>query len=487
MASVQKERRLQRLKARLSDASVAGLAIIFAVALAAVTTRFNLTCSLPLAGRYPITARTREVVERVAAPVQITCFIASGHPAFRPTMRLLRRLQTISKAGPGGAVSIAAVDPRRDLADARRLIDAGISPDALVFEGSGRRVVVAADTLITPPPKEPTRRQAVFTGESVCATAIERLGRNETPVLYWLTGHGEVAAKDYAPQTGYSDMAREMVHNGFVLRVLRLWETKGVPADAAALVVAAPRNAVAPEEAGWVQAYLNKGGRLLYLAPSRGQSGLEEVLSRWGILVTSFRAVDTRTLSGRDLVITTYGKHPITRGFGHTATVFLAPWCIETVDFGDSEAADRIRVTALAQTSNDGWGDTGETIPPRFDVEQDIPGPVMIAAAAERGGGASADLGFRATRVVVVGESSFASNGMLGKRLNANRDLLVNMVNWLTGIDAATLPSLGGDAALASGLDRAGWLRLLVWLAGIVPAAVLVVGLLVGIRRRSVT
>lgn len=487
MASVQKERRLQRLKARLSDASVAGLAIAFAVALTAVAIRLNVTCALPLDGSYQITARTCEAVERVATPVSITCFIASGHPAYRPTMRLLRRLQTIAKASPGVAISVTAVDPRRDLADARRLIDAGISPDTVVFDGSERRIVVAADNLITVPAATTAHGQAIFTGESVCTTAIERLGRDAVPVLYWLTGHGEFASSDYDLQTGYSDMARDIVRSGFILRELRLWETKGVPADAEALIVVSPQYAVAPEEAGWVQDYLNKGGRLLYLAPSRGQSGLEEVLSRWGILVSSFRAVDMHTLSGRDLVVTTYGDHPITRGFGNTATVFLSPWCIERVDFGDAEAADRIRVTTLAQTSDQGWGEASEAVPSRFDVDQDIAGPVLIAAAAERGGGASADLGFRATRVVVVGESSFASNGMLGQRLNANRDLLVNMVNWLTGIHAATLPSLGGDAALASGLDRAGWLRLLVWLAGIVPAAVLTIGLLVGIRQHRVT
>jgi len=234
-----------------------------------------------------------------------------------------------------------------------------------------------------------------------------------------------------------------------------------------------------------VQEYLNKGGRLLYLAPSRGRSGLEEALSRWGIVVTPFRAVSARTLSGADRGISDYGEHPVTRGFGRTATVFLSPWCIETVSFGDAAAADRIRVTALARTSSEGWGEADEAQPPRFDVEKDIPGPVTIAAAAERGGGASADLGFRATRVVAVGEGAFVSNGLFGKRLSANRDLVMNMVNWLTGIDAAALPSLGGDTALASGLDRAGWLRMLSWVAGVFPAAVLAVGLLVGWRRRN--
>ncbi len=485
MAATQRERLWRRLGTRLSGAAAAGLALAFAAALAAVALRLDVRFELPLDGCCRLSERTREVVGRVAAPVRITCFMAGSHPAHRPAVRLLRGLRAASQGGEGAPLSIAFVDPRRDLAEARRLLDAGVAPDALVFDGGGRRLTVGADELLTAPPGPSGRGRALFTGESLCAAAIERLGRGDPEVLYWLTGHGAAGAEDYDPQSGYSDMARELAHNGFTLRPLRLWEAKGVPADAAALVVAAPRHALAPEEAGWVQEYLNKGGRLLYLAPSRGRSGLEEVLSRWGIVMTPFRAVSARTLSGADRVISDYGDHPVTRGFGGTATVFLSPWCIETVSFGDAGAADRIRVTALARTSAEGWGEADEAQPPRFDAEKDIPGPVTIAAAAERGGGASADLGFRATRVVAVGEGSFVSNGLFGKRLSANRDLVINMVNWLTGIDAAALPSLGGDTALASGLDRAGWLRMLSWVAGVFPAAVLAVGLLVGWRRRN--
>jgi len=76
------------------------------------------------------------------------------------------------------------------------------------------------------------------------------------------------------------------------------------------------------------------------------------------------------------------------------------------------------------------------------------------------------------------------SNGMLGLRLNANRDLLLNMLNWLMGIDAAAQPSLGGDAALACGLDRAGWMKVIVWVVGVLPGAMLVAGGVVAVRRR---
>jgi hypothetical protein len=58
------------------------------------------------------------------------------------------------------------------------------------------------------------------------------------------------------------------------------------------------------------------------------------------------------------------------------------------------------------------------------------------------------------------------------------------MLNWLTGIDSAGQPSLGDDAALACGLDRAGWMRVIFWVVGVLPGAVLVVGGVVAVRNR---
>jgi hypothetical protein len=475
---------VRRLKARLTGGVAAALTVAAAVAMTGVAIRLNAVWELPIRGAGLISERTREILARTTEPVRITSFIVAGHPVRRPVARLLLGLQAAAKAGGRASLTVAVVDPRRDLAEARRLIDKGVVPDTLVFEGSGQRLVVGAGELMTVAPDASGEEPRRFTGESVCAAAIERLGRGGAPIVYWLTGHGEAATGDYDPQTGYSDVAREITRNGFDLRDIRLWETKGVPGDAAALVVAAPQHAVAPEEVGWVQDYLNKGGRLLYLAPSSGRSGLEEVLARWGLVITPFRAISTRTLSGGDRVITAYADHPITRMFGNTATVFLAPWCIGTVSLGDVQGADRIRVTSLALTEEDGWGEAGAEDSPRFDPGTDIAGPVTVAASAELGGGTSAELGFKPTKIVALGEASFISNGMLGMRLNANRDLLLNMLNWLTGINAATQPSLGGDEALASGLDRAGWMRVIIWVVGVLPGAVLVVGGVVAVRRR---
>ncbi len=478
-----KNRRLRRAGIRLGGSLAALLALVFVVLLTFVMLYLNPAFTLPVGSVGWVSERAQESVGRLTKPVKATCFMAVGHVAHKPTMRLLRGLRVASLEGAGRELEIAFVSPQRDLAAARELIAAGVSPDSLVFDDGNRRVVFSAEELFVPDNSGAEDGGMVFMGEAMCVAALERLGRSRDEKLYWLDGHGEARIDDYDPNSGYSDIAREIIHSGFSLVSLSLAEVKEVPADAAALLILSPRFEVTSEEAALIQEYLNKGGRLLYLASLNGESGLEDVLSRWGVVMTRYRAVDSRTIMGGDLVITSYGDHKITTGFKDVATLFGVSWCIETVSFGVDMAADRIRTTVLAQTSAKGWGEAaGSEAPLRYDAERDMLGPVTVAVAAERGGGTAADLGFRATRIVVIGDGLFASNGRLGRRYSANRDFTLNAVNWLTEIEAATKTSLGGDMALVSGLDRNGWMKVLLWFSGVLPGAVLVLGF-VGARR----
>ena len=191
------------------------------------------------------------------------------------------------------------------------------------------------------------------------------------------------------------------------------------------------------------------------------------------------------TLSGHDTVILRYGDHPITRSLTNSATVFLGSRCILPAAAADASGADRAKFTALALTGSDGWGARATDAMPRlFDPHEDLAGPVAVAAAAERGGEAGPDIALQPARLVVVGEREFIANGTLATRSSANRDLFINALNWLTGIESGTGVSGGGDAALWTGLDRRGWMSFTLLAAGAIPAAVLLIGLLVGWRRR---
>jgi hypothetical protein len=110
----------------------------------------------------------------------------------------------------------------------------------------------------------------------------------------------------------------------------------------------------------------------------------------------------------------------------------------------------------------------------------------VLAATLERGGGVAKDLAFRPTRIVVVGDATFALNGALARRANANRDFLLNAVAWLAGLDAFTESRTPGNV-VATGMDRARWIRFGLLAATVPAACVLSFGLVAAFRRRRRT
>ena len=457
------------------------LAVGLTVLLNLLALRLNVTREHAFAETRPISARTREILVHAQGALRVVCFFDQKHPIFRPTGRLLRGFKAVAGQNGSATIEISYVDPRRDLVLAATLTAAGVPPNSIVFEAQGRRIVVPASDLAS----TNSGPRVVFRGETVCAAAIARLARAEQPIVYWLMGHGEGDPADYDPLTGFTTIAREIRHEGYDLRPLELWNAKNVPVDADALVIAGPPRSLSTEEQAWIEAYLTRGGRLLYLANPSHASGLEGALERWGVRVTTWAAVSRETLSGHDTVILRYGDHPITRSLTNSATVFLGSRCILPAAGAETVGADRVRFTALALTGAEGRGArASDGLPRLFDPREDLAGPVAVAAAVERGGEAGPDIALQPARLVVVGESGFVANGTLATRSSANRDLFINALNWLTGIESGTGVSGGGDAALWTGLDRRGWMRFTLLASGALPAVVLLVALVIYLLRR---
>ncbi len=443
-----------------------------------------------------VSARTRDILADTQGTIRITCFMDRRHPMFRPVSRLLRGLRQASRSVAGADIVILYVDPRWDLPRAGQLAAQGVPENALLLERQRRRLVVTLDEMVAKRSLLRThgeldtrghRELGVFRGESVCSAAIARLALPfERATVYWLQGHGEVRFDDYDELHGYSDIARELKRGGFDLKTLALPGLGQIPEDCHVLVLAGARYALNAEEIALIDAFLQNGGRLLYLAAANVTTGLECVLARWGIEITPFFASGPQTLAGQEVVLSSFADHVITRELKNASLVFNNAHCLRALNEAAAPAgADRPKVTLLASTDARGWGESEPGVfPRRFDPQIEPSGPAAVAAVSERGANVAKDVAFRPTRLCVIGETDFVMNGMLASRANANRDFFVNAVAWLAGIDMGSAPSLGGDATLVTGFARREWIIFMIGAAGVFPLCVFLAFCLASLRAR---
>lgn len=290
------------------------------------------------------------------------------------------------------------------------------------------------------------------TEQDITNTLIKVIS-GRTPKFYFTTGHGEKDPTDTG-RTGYSGIVSAMQKENETTAKLVLAQQKDVPDDAAAVIVAGPTTDFYPPEIDALKRYLAKGGKLLLMLdpPAKTDAppltNLIALAHDWDVQVGDDVVVDVSgmgQLIGTDAsvpVAANYPSSPITDHF-NLLTAFPLSRSLTPIAGG----IDGHFAQAFVQTSARSWAETdikslltsGQV---KFDKDQgDRQGPITIAVdisapvtgpkpttAADKN--QDADAPKPETRVIVVGDSDFASNAALG--IQGNRDLFLNMADWIS-------------------------------------------------------
>jgi ABC-type uncharacterized transport system involved in gliding motility auxiliary subunit len=206
-----------------------------------------------------------------------------------------------------------------------------------------------------------------------------------------------------------------------------------VPADCTVLVVAGPQHDYIQPEADAIKAYVEGGGHALImldppLSLGREQTDdnktLEAVLASWGVTVNQDLALDTSGIGqvfglGPEVpLVAGYESHAIVREMKDVATAFPLSRTLEVKN------GDKTTVEKLFSTSANSYATTDlKSGSVKLDPKKDKKGPLLLAAAGTYNGTPPG-------RFVVVGSSLWVGNNFI--RFNGNRDMFLNMINWLT-------------------------------------------------------
>ena len=284
-----------------------------------------------------------------------------------------------------------------------------------------------------------SRSEAPSTSEEDITNTIIKAIKGEVKAACFLTGHGEAQLEDQ-DRLGISGLAAEATAANYSTRTVSLLESPQIPSDCSVVVIAGPSVAFVEPEVQLLRDYVAGGGRLLMMLDFDSSTGLEDLASEWGIQVNEDLVIDQsgigQLFGGGPLtpIVNNFDpEHPITRVLGNIATFFPLT---RSVTAG---SAPGWTVTELAMTGGDSFATSDFTVTggemSLSENAQRTPGPISVAVAASQDVDAPAQDASVAEepqqgRVVVTGTSQLARNNGLGR--GGNRDLLLNMMNWLT-------------------------------------------------------
>ena len=368
--------------------------------------RYNKSFDSTANKKYTLSDQTAKVVKNIPGGLVITYWDRPNQ--FPNAKDLFDRYQLIS---PKVTVDYEDVDKKRTeaIADGVKTV-----PTILVKVGNK------------------TETAKSLTEEEVTGAMVRALKGGDRTVCF-TSGFGEGSTTDTTGGEGFGNAKDFTEKNNYKTKVVPLIPKPEIPTDCTILVVAGPKRDYLPPAVDAIKNYVENGGRALVMLdpPLQFKSTIDEnaalvaVLDSWGVkmdkdLVLDLSGVGQLFGLGPEFpIVTKYEDHAIVRDMKDEATGFPITRSMQVTK------GDKTMVSALFSTSNDAVA-TEDLKNPQVNVKAAKPGARILAAAGTYTTGKENGNG----RFVVVGTSRWIGNGFLA--FNGNRDLYMNMLNWLS-------------------------------------------------------
>ena len=415
----------ERRQARYGTLAATSVVVVLAVLVAInyIAGKQNKRWDLTTNKQFSLSDQSRNVLQKLDSPLKITIF--ARELDFGRYQDKLKEYEYLSKK-----VSTEYVDPDKKPAVAQQNNIQQYGTILFQYKGRSERVTSDAEQDIT--------------------NGIIKTVSGQQRKVYFTQGHGEKDTGS-SERDGYNTIATALGRENYGVEKIVLAQQGSVPDDASVVVVAGPRIDFFPPEVDAVKKFLDKGGKLfLELDPpekadSAPLANLIALAHDWGIQAGNNIVVDASgmgRLIGTDAsvpVAANYPSHAITQRFTFLTAYPLAreaspisggvngriaqPF-VETSPRSWAEADIKGLLTSGQVSLDENKGDKKGPI----TIGSAVSAPLANAPAPKPGDDPNAPK--PETRVVVLGDSDFASNGVLG--IQGNRDLFMNIVGWLS-------------------------------------------------------
>ncbi|UZQ55840.1 Gldg family protein [Trichothermofontia sichuanensis B231] len=444
---------------------------------------------------HSLSPQSQEVVRALEQPVKVWVFTRP------PNAQDQALLQNYRRNNPR-QFQFEFVDPQQDPALARRF--QVTAPGDVYLEMGDRKQFVQ-------------NLQNERLSESRLTNSLLRTTEFPEDYVYFLQGQGQRSLDQF------SQAVTRLGDENFSSEPLNIAQRIAagqppIPENATVIVLAGAQRALFPQEVDALKAFLDRGGGLLVMADPNTDPGLDRLLEEWGVTLDPRLVIDaTGGAVGLDAsggivgfgptapLVTDYGTHPITANFRGGNSFFPSARPLRLTP------KPNVEQTELLLTNAQSWAESDlSQRQVEFNPGPDTRGPLILGAALSRPatqaakreptppatpspspspspGTPEAKADDAKTqpqaRLVVIGNSGFATDGFFNQQLNG--DVFLNSVNWLSNREGAVLsirPRETTDRRLILTPARSRWVTLLALV--ILPIVGLAAAIGVWWRRR---
>lgn len=315
-----------------------------------------------------------------------------------------------------------------------------------------------------------------FSGEKLITSAISYCTTEELPVVHILEGHGEAALSE-----SFSDA---VATDNLETETLSLLNTGAVPEDVECILINAPATDISEEEKEMLIDFLERGGRLLILSGTNEEDelpNLKAVAGYYGISVLEGVVVeesaDHYVYEAPVILMPEMGSSEITDPLAEENYRVILP-VAKALDV--SGAADDVTAASLLTSSEDSFlKPEGYGIETYEKEDGDTEGPLLLAALVTKETDADKQM-----QLVWVASSLMIEDAYNQYSSDANEDFVLNVLEMMCEKEdsiSVRSKSLGNEYLTVS-TGAASMIKTVT--IGVIPAAYLIAGIAVAVRRK---
>ena len=390
---------------------------------------------------------------------------------------------------------VRGLERGRDLLDRYKNLSPKVSVDFIdvakkPIETRAAGVKAAGTTFIQAGTKKEEARS--LTEEALTGAIIRAIKEGQKTVCS-VSGADEKAFDDTKPD-GLATAKAELEKSNYVTKSINLVADAKIPADCSILLIAGPKYDYVTPVVTAISEFVENGGDAMILLDAPLKMGkmqiadnaeLSKLLEGWGVGLNKDLALDTSGfgravgLSAAVPLAVSYEQHPIVNdmkaatGFPYARTI-------------DAKEGGKTKTSKLLSTTENSFAITDMNAKEvEFKEGRDKKGPLNLAVAGTlKAPSAEKRIGDGQGRFVVVGSSSWVMNEMISIRGLANKDLFLNMINWLSADEdlISIRPKDPEDRRLTMNQGQMNVMGLFSIFA--LPLVVVVSGIMMWLRRR---